>query len=70
MTSLELRALRKRFGLTQAKFAAALGLSTGRLHNYEAGIDRTNKAPCPVPLLVQRAARDLARELDTIATPR
>jgi len=69
MTGLDLRELRKRFGLTQAKFAAALGLSTGRLHDYEAGVDRTSKAPCPVPLLVQRAARDLARELDTASAP-
>jgi transcriptional regulator with XRE-family HTH domain len=55
MTNTELRATRKRLGLTQAQLAAALGISVSQLHNYERGSDRRTGAPCPVPRLVELA---------------
>ena len=62
MTNTELRAVRKRLGLTQAALAEALGISLSQLHNYERGSDRRTGAPCPVPRLVQLACRALAAD--------
>lgn len=64
MLPADLRALRKRLALTQAQFAAGIGISRSRLHDYETGATRDkDKTPVTVPLLVERAARDLEREL-------
>lgn len=52
-----LRAWRKRLGLSQAQAAAALPISAGALKNYEQGIR-------PIPPVLARAMRDLARELE------
>jgi transcriptional regulator with XRE-family HTH domain len=55
MTGPELRAFRKRLGLTQAQFAETLGISASQLHNYEHERDRRTGEPCPVPKLVALA---------------
>jgi len=61
MTHLELRALRKRLGMTQPQFAEKLGVSVSQLFNWEHGVDRRTGAPCPVPKLVELAAAAVAK---------
>ena len=71
MTGPELRALRKRLGLTQALFAQTLGISVSKLIDYERGYDRhpikgsdpLQYNPCPVPRLVELACMAPAQEL-------
>jgi transcriptional regulator with XRE-family HTH domain len=70
MTGKELRALRRGLGMTQAGFAAALGISVSQLHNYEAGRERHSGEPLAVPQLVMLAARWLAHELPAALPPR
>lgn len=52
-----LRAWRKRLGLSQSQAAALLPIAAGTLKNYEQGIR-------PIPAVLARAMRDLARELE------
>lgn len=70
MTGEELRALRRGLGMTQAGFAAALGISVSQLHNYETGRERHSDEPLAVPRLVMLAARWLEHELPPGPAPR
>jgi len=52
--AVEVSALRRQFGLSQAKFAALLGISTATLQNWEQG-RRTPEGPARVLLRVAAA---------------
>ena len=52
--AMEISTLRKQFGLSQAKFAALLGISTGTLQNWEQG-RRVPEGPAKVLLRVAAA---------------
>lgn len=64
MTGAALRAIRQRLGLTQEALAAALGYpdpangGRTRISKYESG-----RRPIPEPGVLERALRDLEREL-------
>jgi transcriptional regulator with XRE-family HTH domain len=55
MTADELRALRKRLGMTQAQLAAALEISTSSISNYEGA----RYPALPIPRLVELACQTL-----------
>ena len=55
MTGAELRATRKRLGMSQASLAAELGVSVSQLHNWEWGFYRGTDRPCPVPRAIELA---------------
>ncbi len=58
MTADELRALRKRLGMTQAQLAAALDLSPSSISNYEGA-----RSPAlPIPRVVALACETLCRK--------
>jgi len=59
MTGAELRAARKRRGMTQAQLAVALDVSISRLHDWETGTERHRGTPAPVPRLVELAVSRL-----------
>jgi transcriptional regulator with XRE-family HTH domain len=71
MTGIELRAFRKRLGLTQALFAQTLGISVSQLINYERGYDRhPPQRACVIPRLVELACMAPAQELLAFAPDR
>ena len=55
MLPADLRAWRKRLGLTQAAAANALGLSESRIRDYEIGVTRGQGTPAPIPKTVALA---------------
>jgi transcriptional regulator with XRE-family HTH domain len=55
VTAADLRALRKRLGLTQAQLAAALDLSPSTISNYEGG----GRPALPIPRVVELACQAL-----------
>jgi DNA-binding XRE family transcriptional regulator len=59
MTGAELRATRKRLGMSQASLAAELGVSVSQLHNWEWGFYRGTDRPCPVPRAIELACMTL-----------
>ena len=59
----EVRELRSRFGLTQDKFAALMGISVGTLRNWEQG---RRKPEGPVRVLLRLAAEHPEALLDLI----
>jgi len=52
-SDLDVKAIRKRLGMTQTQFAAAFGISLGTLRHWERG-DRTPRGPARVLLQVVR----------------
>ena len=63
MTPTDFRAWRKRLSLTQEEAAAALGISTSMISNYEAGEIRSTDHPAPIPKTVALACAAVARGL-------
>ena len=61
MTADELRALRKRLGMTQAQLAAALEISPSSISNYEGG----RRPALPIPRLVELACQTLINNKET-----
>lgn len=61
----EVRELRSRFGLTQDKFAALMGISVGTLRNWEQG---RRKPEGPARVLLRVAAAHPEALLDLIPT--
>jgi transcriptional regulator with XRE-family HTH domain len=57
MTADDLRALRKRLGMTQAQLAEALGLTVGTISNYEGA-----RGPYEIPRVVELACEALAQK--------
>jgi transcriptional regulator with XRE-family HTH domain len=55
MTGPELLALRKRLGLSRGALASLLEVSVSQLVNYEMGVERHRKTPCPIPRVVALA---------------
>ena len=67
--SIDVRALRRRLGMTQATFAATFGFSVGAVRNWEQGLRRPERAARLLLAVIERAP-DLVREtLDDIASP-
>lgn len=58
MTGAELRSWRERLGLSQAQLAPMLGTDQGWISRAEAG-----KTPIRNPVMLERALRDIEREL-------
>ena len=69
LSGAELRALRRRHGLSQAAFGALVGLTQSRLTDLEKGWDRKLKTPIAVPRALALAARLIERELPEAAPP-
>ena len=59
MTADELRALRKRLGMTQAQLAEALDLTVGSISNYEGA-----RGEYKIPRVVELACERLAQKSD------
>ena len=59
------RRLRERFGLSQAKFAALMGISVGTLRNWEQG---RRKPEGSARILLQVVARHPEAVLETVAS--
>lgn len=55
MTPDDLRAWRKRLGLSQVQAATALGLSVSRIIDYERGTTRGRENAAPIPRVVELA---------------
>jgi transcriptional regulator with XRE-family HTH domain len=57
MTKAELRAWRKRLGMSRREAAEALGLSASQWERYEMGYTRTasGNTPTPIPLALELA---------------
>ena len=62
MTNEEFKTARKQLGQTQKQFAAALGISSSQLWNYEHGLDRQSGRPAVIPRTVELAVRYLLNE--------
>jgi putative transcriptional regulator len=62
-TVLDVSELRQRFGLSQPKFAAMLGISVGTLRNWEQG---RREPEGPARVLLQVAAKHPEAVLDTV----
>ena len=62
----DIAVLRARYGLSQAKFAALLGISIGTLRNWE---QRRRVPDGPARVLLRIAARHPDAVLDTVANP-
>jgi transcriptional regulator with XRE-family HTH domain len=57
MTAADMRALRKRLGMTQAQLAKALDLTVGSISNYEGA-----RGPYAIPRVVELACRALVTD--------
>ena len=62
MTAADLRALRKRLGMTQAQLAEALDLTVGSISNYEGA-----RGPYEIPRVVELACEALAQKTEAAA---
>jgi putative transcriptional regulator len=63
MTADEIRALRRRLGLTQAAFAARYHLSPRVVANWEGGRDGPSGSAATLLTLIERAPDEVARIL-------
>jgi transcriptional regulator with XRE-family HTH domain len=59
----DFRAWRARLRLTQAEAAELLGIHRNTVALYEQGVRRDRRTPVAIPKLVERACRDVEREL-------
>jgi putative transcriptional regulator len=64
MTAADIRALRRRLGLTRAAFAARYQLPERTLQNYEQGRDTPPAAALTLFRLIDRAPETIARILE------
>lgn len=58
MTGKQLRAIRKRHGLTQAELALRLGVTTGAVGHWETGLAKISKLAAAAILAIDKRGRN------------